>query len=126
PAPGGKYDLPPIAPQMWHAYHIAGEQLSMAIVAALLFRFRTGKGQYLSCAVHEAVAKSTEVDLMSWVMRRAPVLRQTCRHARESISPSPSIAHTKDGRWVMASLGNRAGEGERLKALLERYGLAAG
>jgi crotonobetainyl-CoA:carnitine CoA-transferase CaiB-like acyl-CoA transferase len=126
PAPGGKYDLPPIAPQMWHAYHVAGEQLSMAIVAALLFRFRTGKGQYLSCAVHEAVAKSTEVDLMSWVMRRAPVLRQTCRHARESISPSPSIAHTKDGRWVMASLGNRAGEGERLKALLERYGLAAG
>ena len=24
PAPGGKYDLPPIAPQMWHAYHIWG------------------------------------------------------------------------------------------------------
>jgi crotonobetainyl-CoA:carnitine CoA-transferase CaiB-like acyl-CoA transferase len=63
---------------------------------------------------------------MSWVMRRAPVLRQTCRHARESVSPSPSIAHTKDGRWVMASLGNRSGEGERLIALLERYGMAAG
>ncbi|MGZ8264664.1 MAG: CoA transferase, partial [Burkholderiales bacterium] len=85
PAPDGKYDLPPIAPQMWHAYHVAGEQLAMAIMAALLFRFRTGKGQYLSCAVHEAVAKSTEVDLMTWVMRRAPVLRQTCRHARESV-----------------------------------------
>ena len=28
PAPGGTYDLPPIAPQMWHAYHIAGEQLA--------------------------------------------------------------------------------------------------
>ena len=34
PAPGGNYDLPPIAPQMWHAYHIAGEQLTFAIVAA--------------------------------------------------------------------------------------------
>ena len=109
PAPDGKYDLPPIAPQMWHAYHIAGEQLSFAIVAALLYRFRTGKGQHLSCAIHEAVAKSTEVDLMTWVMRRALVLRQTCRHARESVSPNPSIAHTKDGRWVMASLGNRDG-----------------
>ena len=126
PDPSGKYDLPPIAPQMWHAYHVAGEQLTMAILAALLFRFRTGKGQQLSCAVHEAVAKSTEVDLMTWVMRRAPVLRQTCRHARENISPSPSIAHTKDGRWVMASLGNRAGEGKVLAAMLERYGLAAG
>ena len=126
PDPSGKYDLPPIAPQMWHAYHVAGEQLTMAIAAALLFRFRTGKGQHLSCAVHEAVAKSTEVDLMSWVMRRAPILRQTCRHARENISPNPSIAHTKDGRWVMASLGNREDDGQRLIALLERYGMAAG
>jgi len=113
PAPDGKYDLPPIAPQMWHAYHIAGEQLTMAIVAALLYRFRTGQGQQLSCAIHEAVAKSTEVDLMTWVMRRALVLRQTCRHAREGVSPNPSIAHTKDGRWVMANLGNRPDDGEQ-------------
>jgi crotonobetainyl-CoA:carnitine CoA-transferase CaiB-like acyl-CoA transferase len=126
PAPGGKYDLPPIAPQMWHAFHIAGEQLAVAIIAALLFRWRTGQGQYLSCAIHEAVAKSTEVDLMSWVMRRVLVLRQTCRHARESITPHPSIVHTKDGRWVMANLGTRPGESARLIALLERYGMEAG
>jgi crotonobetainyl-CoA:carnitine CoA-transferase CaiB-like acyl-CoA transferase len=126
PAPDGTYDLPPIAPQMWHAYHVAGEQLSMAIIAALLFRHRTGKGQQVSCAVHEAVAKSTEVDLMTWVMRRALVLRQTCRHARESISPHPTIAHTKDGRWVMANLGNRPDDGMKLIALMERYGIEPG
>jgi crotonobetainyl-CoA:carnitine CoA-transferase CaiB-like acyl-CoA transferase len=63
PAPGGTYDLPPIAPQMWHAYHIAGEQLAMGIIAALLYRWRTGQGQHLSCASHKAVAKCTEVDL---------------------------------------------------------------
>jgi crotonobetainyl-CoA:carnitine CoA-transferase CaiB-like acyl-CoA transferase len=91
PAPDGTYDLPPIAPQMWHAFHIAGEQLALSIVAALLFRWRTGKGQQLSCAIHEAVAKSTEVDLMSWVMRRVLVLRQTCRHARETISSTPKM-----------------------------------
>ncbi|MCB1743138.1 MAG: CoA transferase [Gammaproteobacteria bacterium] len=126
PDPEGRYDLPPIAPQMWHAYHIAGEQLCMAIMSALIFRWRTGEGQAVSCAVHEAVAKSTEVDLMSWVMRRAPVLRQTCRHARESISPHPSIAHTKDGRWVMANLGTRPNDGARLVGLLEKYGIDAG
>lgn len=126
PAPDGKYDLPPIAPQMWHAYHIAGEQLSMTILAALLYRFRTGRGQQVSCAIHEAVAKSTEVDLMTWVMRHAAVLRQTCRHAREGISPAPTIAHTKDGRWVMAGLGNRPDDGQKLIALLEKYGMAAG
>src|SRR4029453_6646265 len=126
PAPGGTYDLPPIAPQMWHAFHIAGEQLAFSIVAALLFRWRTGKGQLVSCAIHEALAKSTEVDLMTWVMRRAPVLRQTCRHARENITPHPSIVHTKDGRWVMANLRTRPGETERLIALLEGYGIEAG
>jgi crotonobetainyl-CoA:carnitine CoA-transferase CaiB-like acyl-CoA transferase len=126
PAPGGVYDLPPIAPQMWHAFHIAGEQLAFSIVAALLFRWRTGQGQRLSCAIHEAVAKSTEVDLMTWVMRRAPVLRQTCRHARENVTPHPSIVHTKDGRWVMANLGTRPGETASLIALLEKYGLDAG
>ena len=125
PAPDGKYDLPPIAPQMWHAYHIAGEQLAMSIIAALIYRWRTGKGQRLSCAIHEAVAKCTEVDLMSWVMRRAPVLRQTCRHARETVSPFPSIAHTKDGRWVMANLGTRPGDVARLTDLLERHGMTA-
>src|SRR5207247_7647736 len=104
----------------------AGEHLAFSIVAALLLRWRTGKGQRLTCAIHEAVAKSTEVDLMSWVMRRVLVLRQTCRHARETVSPHPSIVHTKDGRWVMANLGTRAGEGARLIALLERYGMAAG
>ena len=126
PAPDGTYDLPPIAPQMWHASHIAGEQMSMAILAALMFRFRTGKGQHVSCAIHEAVAKCTEVDLMTWIMRRSPVLRQTCRHARESISPHPTIAHTKDGRWVMANLGNRADDGQKLIELMERYGIEAG
>lgn len=126
PLPDGTYDLPPIAPQMWHAYHVAGEQLSMAILAALVYRFRTGQGQQVSCAVHEAVAKCTEVDLMTWVMRHAIVLRQTCRHARETISPAPTIAHTKDGRWVMAALGTRPGDGDRLQELLDRYGIESG
>src|SRR5262247_194200 len=126
PAPGGTYDLPPIAPQMWHAFHIAGEQLALSIVAALLFRWRTGQGQQVSCAIHEAVAKSTEVDLMTWVMRRALVLRQTCRHARESVTPHPSIVHTKDGRWVMANLGTRPGDTAALVGLMAKYGMDAG
>ena len=126
PTPDGAYDLPPIAPQMWHAYHIAGEQLSMSIISALMYRYRTGRGQQLDCAIHEAVSKCTEVDLMSWIMRRSPVLRQTCRHARETISPHPTIAHTKDGRWVMASLGTRPGDLTRLHNLMERYGIESG
>jgi crotonobetainyl-CoA:carnitine CoA-transferase CaiB-like acyl-CoA transferase len=96
----GEYDLPPIAPQMWHAYHVAGDQLAIGIMAAVLYRLRTGHGQAISCSIHEAVSKCTELDVMSWVMRRLRLDRQTCRHAREVVT-APTIAHTKDGRWFM-------------------------
>src|SRR5204862_4495196 len=105
---------------------VAGEQLACTIIAALLSRFRTGSGQKPSCAVQEAVAKSTEVALMTWVMRRSLVQRQTCRHAREGITPHPPIVHTKDGRWVMANLGTRPGETKALVELLAKYGIEAG
>lgn len=122
PLPDGTYDLPPIAPQMWHAYHIVGDQLAIAIVAALLYRTRSGRGQVLSCAVHEAVSKGPEgTDLMSWILGHRPFYRQTCRHAQEAVSSVPTIGNTKDGRWMMAiPLG-----GARNTTMLERYGLAA-
>jgi crotonobetainyl-CoA:carnitine CoA-transferase CaiB-like acyl-CoA transferase len=104
PRPDGTYDTPPIAPQMWQAYYIAGEQLVIGILAALYHRAKSGLGQFVSCAVHEAVSKNTEIDLMSWVMRRAPLLRQTCRHAGETVSAVPSIHQTKDGRWFAGLL----------------------
>ncbi len=122
PDPAGHYDLPPIAPQAWHSFHIAGEQLVIGIVSALLYRLRSGLGQKVSVAIHEAVAKNTEIDLMSWVMLRQPVYRQTCRHALATIT-NPSISYTKDGRW---NLSMHVGERDRryLRPFMERYGLA--
>lgn len=105
PLPDQTYDLPPIAPQMWHAYHITGEQMTMMIIGALIYRQSTGHGQHLSSAVHQAVSTCTELDLMSWIMRAAPLFRQTCRHAAQTVSDVPTIMHTKDGRWVTARVG---------------------
>ena len=75
PDPQLEYDTPPIAPQIWHAYHIAGEQLATGIIAALIHRHRSGQGQDVSVAVHEAVSKNPELDIMHWVMRRVPLWR---------------------------------------------------
>src|SRR5439155_149319 len=126
PEPEMHYDLPPIAPQMWQAYHIAGEQLAINIMGALLYRRDTGHGQYLSCAIHDAVSKNTELDLQSWIMRHAPFYRQTCRHAGEAISPR-SIGPTKDGRWLMTSPpGASATQGaswQKLLTLLDEHGI---
>jgi crotonobetainyl-CoA:carnitine CoA-transferase CaiB-like acyl-CoA transferase len=123
PRPDGVYDLPPMAPQAFHAYHIAGEQLAFGIVAALIARRRDGRGQLVSCAVHEAVSKNTETDLMSWVVQHQPYLRQTCRHAGASVGDQLTIVHTKDGRWLnVISIGGR--DRNRLGEFLDRYGMA--
>ena len=120
----GHYEHPPVAPQVWHAYHIAAEQMTAAIVAALIARQASGEGQDLSCAVHEAVAKNTELDVMSWVMRRAPLYRQTARHAIEKPTPIPNISATKDKRWNM-TWGVSARDKAKLVPFLDRYGKAA-
>ena len=122
--PADTYDLPPIAPQVWHAYHIAGEQMAVGLTAALFHRQRTGEGQDVSIAVHEAVSKNTEVDLMTWVMRRSPVYRQTGRHAVEKPTHTPNMSYTKDGRWLM-SWGVSARDKAKLIPYLQHYNMEA-
>ena len=124
PDPNLEYDTPPIAPQIWHAYHIAGEQLATGIIAALIHRHRSGQGQDVSVAVHEAVSKNPELDIMHWVMRRVPIWRMTNRHAAETPNHSPSISHTKDGRWFI-SHGMGARDLKNLVPLLSKYGMQA-
>jgi len=122
PDPSGQFDLPPIAPQVWQAYQIAGEQLLVGILAALVHRQVSGRGQDVSIAVHEAVSKNTELDVMSWIMLRRPLHRQTCRHAGAANDRSPTICHTKDGRWVMTGINQ---DFARLVPFLEKSGMAA-
>jgi crotonobetainyl-CoA:carnitine CoA-transferase CaiB-like acyl-CoA transferase len=124
PDPARHYDMPPIAPQLWHAYHIAGDQMVVGILAALIHRLHTGEGQDLSVAIHDAVSKNTELDVMSWVMRRAPLFRQTCRHAIETPTHVPSIGHTKDGRWYIAT-GVSVRDQTNLVPFLQGYGMQA-
>src|SRR6201998_2675865 len=124
PDPNLEYDTPPIAPQIWHAYHIAGEQMATGIIAALIHRHRSGEGQDVSLAIHEAVSKNPEQDLMYWVCRRVPLWRLTCRHASEGPNHSPSICHTKDGRWYITH-GMGARDLKNLVPLLSKYNAQA-
>jgi crotonobetainyl-CoA:carnitine CoA-transferase CaiB-like acyl-CoA transferase len=122
PDPSGKHDLPPIAPQFWQAYQIAGEQLLIGILGALIHRERTGEGQDVSLAVHDAVSKNTELDVMSWIMQCRPLYRQTCRHASAATDQAPTICYTKDGRWIMTGMNQDLA---KLVPFLGRYGMAA-
>ncbi|MBC7761157.1 MAG: CoA transferase [Candidatus Saccharibacteria bacterium] len=123
PAPAAGYDLPPIAPQLWHAYHVAGEQLLYGVQVALYHRARSGEGQTVNCAIHEAVAKNTEIDVMEWAMRRVEIHRQTCRHASANPDFAKTIAQTKDGRWIMA-FSMMEKDADRTMALASSYGIS--
>jgi crotonobetainyl-CoA:carnitine CoA-transferase CaiB-like acyl-CoA transferase len=101
PEPDGTYDTPPVAPQMWQSYQIAGELAVISILGALCYRLDTGVGQKIDTSVHEAVATNTETDTPSWIYLAMKHRRQTCRNSMPINSDLPSIAMTKDGRWLL-------------------------
>jgi crotonobetainyl-CoA:carnitine CoA-transferase CaiB-like acyl-CoA transferase len=103
PQPDGLYDTPPIAPEMWQAYHIAGEYAVISITAALNFRELTGQGDCIDLSIHEAVSTCTEVAIPTYIYSGAVVRRQTGRHAAEGRT-RPWLRRTKDGRYVKAFL----------------------
>ncbi len=127
PDPKGRYETPPIAPQMWQAYHITGDMAAIGILGALHHRDATGKGQMVSINAHQAVSFNTETDVPDWIYQRTRHVRQTCRHSMAKLAP-PAIARTKDGRWILpyrtylpGSFGDPYGATVRL---LERHGMA--
>lgn len=125
PDPAGEYDTPPIAPQMWQAYAIAGEMTVIGILGALAHRLRSGVGQQVSTSVHEAVAKNTEADMPDWVFLRQTHRRLTSRHSMVS-SSVPSLSLTKDGRYIMpyrTYLGSFAMNWDGIVSVLAKYGM---
>jgi crotonobetainyl-CoA:carnitine CoA-transferase CaiB-like acyl-CoA transferase len=103
PQADGVYDTPPIAPEMWQAYHIAGEYAVISITAALNFRELTGEGDCIDLSIHEAVSTCTEVAIPTYIYNGAVVRRQTGRHAAEGRT-RPWLRRTTDGRYVKAFL----------------------
>ena len=132
PDPSGFYETPPVAPQMWQAYQIAGEMTAMSILGALSFRLSSGAGQYLSTSVHQAVACNVESDVPNWTLLRLPHARRTCRNSMPLPGSLPWIVMTKDGRWILPYRTYAGTRGVNLDgwdgslALLNVYGLEEG
>ena len=100
PKEDGTYDTPPIAPQMWHAYHIAGNQAFIATVGALIGRETTGVGEMIDIPIHQAVSVCTEIDVPYWIYNQTPCYRQTGRHAQPVVGADVQFP-TKDGRYAI-------------------------
>ena len=92
----------------------AGEVMVLAILGALMFRERTGRGQCLEGSVHEAVSKITETGISRigsirvWSITVRPVVTPCRRSAsrvlqrRKMDGGSSPIAHTPRPPWEPA------------------------
>jgi crotonobetainyl-CoA:carnitine CoA-transferase CaiB-like acyl-CoA transferase len=92
PDEGETYDTPPIAPQMWQAYHMGGLAALLNILMAVLFAERGGTGQFLDVSIHEACNNQTEIHLSNYLTAGAFRNRRT-QYAE---------ARAADGIWMVA------------------------
>jgi len=123
PNKDGVYDTPPIAPAMWHSYHLGGEYAAVAMMAALNFRELSGEGQFIDVSVHEAVNTCTEVAIPTWVYSGLVVKRQTARHAAPNITHA-RLSRSSDGIFMLASLSPFEREMRALGQLADEVGIA--
>ncbi len=117
------YDTPPIAPAMWHSYHLGGEYAAVAMMAAINFRELSGEGQFIDVSVHEAVNTCTEVAIPSYVYAGQVVKRQTARHAAPNITHA-RLSKSADGIFMLASLSPFEREMRALAQLADQVGIA--
>ncbi|MBI4281945.1 MAG: CoA transferase [Chloroflexi bacterium] len=115
---------PPIAPGGGQAWHMAGHYAYIAIVAALIYRAATGKGQYIDASAHDACALTTEMHIATWIYDGKVPLRHTGRHA--SPGPSPKLQHLcSDGRYLItAALRLPPAQLRVVAEWMDGYGLA--
>jgi crotonobetainyl-CoA:carnitine CoA-transferase CaiB-like acyl-CoA transferase len=117
-----KYDTPPIAPAIWHAYHIAGEYAAIAILAAVNFRDISGEGQLIDVSVHEAVNTCTEIAIPTYIYNGQIVLRQTARHAFPHITQF-RLSKSRDDVFMLASLSPFEREARAFAQLADQIGI---
>jgi crotonobetainyl-CoA:carnitine CoA-transferase CaiB-like acyl-CoA transferase len=122
PAPDGHYDTPPIAPAMWHSYHIGGEYAAISMLAALNFRDLSGAGQLIDVSVHEAVNTCTEIAIPTYIYNGQTVLRQTARHAMPAVTQM-RLSTTADNVYMLASISPFEREERAFIELLKQVGI---
>jgi benzylsuccinate CoA-transferase BbsE subunit len=118
-------NAPPIAPGGGNAWHMGCHFAYMAIVAALVHRTASGRGQYIDASIHEACALTTESAVANYIYRGEVLQRRTGRHHAAGPSPRTQF-RASDGNYVCALVGGRLSPKyiRELADLLDTNGMA--
>jgi len=118
-------DAPPIAPGGGNAWHMGCHFAYMAIMAALVHRTVSTRGQYIDASIHEACALTTEAAIANYVYRGEVLERHTGRHHAAGPSPRTQF-RASDGNYVCALVGGRLNPRymKELADLLDTNGMA--
>ena len=93
------HDLPPVRGWGNQSVHTACHFAMMSALTALLFRGKTGQGQFIDVSMTAALNVTTEAASYSWLVNRSIVQRQTGRHAAVNPTGETQI-QCNDGKWV--------------------------
>src|SRR5215472_11369675 len=99
-------NAPPIAPGGGNAWHMGCHFAYMAIMAALVHRTVSGRGQHIDASIHEACALTTESAIANYIYRGEVLRRRTGRHHAAGSSPRTQF-RAGDGTYVCALVGGR-------------------
>ena len=114
---------PPIHGKGDQGYNTACHYAVQGILAALLYRDRTGQGQYIDASMHEACSSTTEVGLPWWFTARTNVFRQTGRHAAAQHT-EPWLHMANDGQYALIfGVGRDNASWKRIKEWFQADGI---
>ncbi len=116
PGADGKYETPPIVPQMWQSVHVADSMACFDLLAALWYRRMTGHGQYIDYSLHIAMNSFTE-NLMSRYLTDHYITNRNSQFDNSGI-------HTKDGYPVVCMQALFPDEWDREVTMLAEAGAA--
>lgn len=115
----------PIAPGGGNAWHMGCHFAYMAIIAALVHRAGSGRGQYIDASIHDACALTTEAAVANYIYRGEVLQRRTGRHHAAGPTPRTQF-RAGDGNYVCALVGGRLNPRyvKELADLLDTNGMA--
>ena len=100
----GYVDGPPVLPEIPYTDYTAGEHTVFAVMAALVHRFRTGKGQFVDVSQTQTAAVTVPEALMDYAANKRIEPRMGNGHS--SMAPHGCYPCQGDDRWITIAVEN--------------------